>query len=119
MGVRLAPASLLAGLAAAVGTVAAHQWWWGLLIGAAASVVTLLVTPAGWWTRLPYAVAYAGVVGLAATPRGAGDYLVASTGRGYAVLGLALVVLLLAVATLPKPGRRDIPSTAGESAPLE
>ena len=38
-----------------------------------------------------------------AVPRGEGDYLVASTGAGYAVLGLALVVLMLAIATLPRP----------------
>jgi hypothetical protein len=55
-----------------------------------------------------------------AVPRSAGDYLIASTGPGYAVLGLALVVLVLAVATLPRPGsaaagRRP----TGGKAPLE
>ena len=118
-GARLAPACLLAGLATAVGTVAVHQWWWGLLLGAGASLLTELATPAGWWTRLPYAAGYAGVVGLAATPRGAGDYLVSADGRGYAVVGVALVVVVLAVATLPRPGRREFHRVPGGTPTLE
>jgi hypothetical protein len=114
MGVRLAPVTLLAGVALAVGTVAVHQWWWGLLLGAATTLVVLLTTPAGWATRLPLALGFDAVVALLAVPRGEGDYLVASTGRGYAVLGLALVVLMLATATLPRPGAKN-PRLAGET----
>ena len=110
MGVRLAPVTLLAGIAAAVGTVAVYQWWWGLLLGAAASLALQLATPAGWATRLPLAVGYGGTVVLLAVPRDEGDYLVAATGSGYAVLGLALVVLMVAIATLPRPGRRWEPA---------
>ena len=108
MGVRLAPVTLLAGVALGVATVAVYQWWWGLLLAAATTAAVALVTPPGWGTRLPLAVGFAGTVALTAIPRGEGDYLVASTAGGYAVLALALLVLGLAVATLPKPhGRAD------------
>jgi hypothetical protein len=115
MSVRLVPAALLAGMAAGVGTVAVYQWWWGLVLAAATALALVLVTPAGWTTRLPLAAGFTGVVALTAVPRGEGDYLVASTGRGYAVLGLALVVLCVALATLPRPVRRQ----SGEKAPPE
>ena len=107
MGVRLAPVSLLAGIALGVGTVALYQWWWGLALTTAASLLVMLATPPGWATRLPVALGFDGVVAVTAVPRGEGDYLVASTGSGYAVLALALLVLCLAVATLPRPGRRQ------------
>ncbi len=109
-GVRLAPVTLLAGIGTAVGTVAVYQWWWGLLMAAAASLLVLLATPPGWATRLPLAVGFVGTVALMAVPRGAGDYLVASTRSGYAVLGIALAVLLVAIATLPRPGTSRRPS---------
>lgn len=115
-GVRLLPVSLLAGLATAVGTVAVHQWWWGLLLAAAATLTTLLATPPGWATRLPYAVAYVAVVGLSSVPRGAGDFLVSGTGRGYTVMALALVVLTGAISTLPRPGQTDPRQSEGKAA---
>jgi hypothetical protein len=101
--VRLAPVALLAGIALAVGTVAVYQWWWGLVLAAAASVLVVVAAPPGWATRLPLALGFDATVALTAVPRAEGDYLVASTGRGYAVLGLALLVLCFAIATLPRP----------------
>jgi hypothetical protein len=115
MGVRLVPLAVVGGIAVAVGTVAVFQWWWGLVLGAAATLALLVVTPAGWATRLPLALGFDATVGLTALPRGEGDYLVASTGQGYAVLGLALVVLCVAIATLPRPDRRQ----TGGKPPLE
>jgi|SRR4051794_29213402 hypothetical protein len=114
MGVRLAPSSLLAGVALAIVTVAVHQWWWGLLLGVATTLLVVVSTPAGWATRLPLALGFVGAVVLFSVPRGEGDYLVASTTSGYCVLGLALVVLMLAIATLPRPGRKN-PRLAGET----
>jgi len=118
MGVRLVPATLLAGIALGVLTVAVYQWWWGLLLGAAATLAVALATPAGWGTRLPFALGFDGVAALMAVPRGEGDYLLTSSAAGYAVLGLALVVLMLAIATLPKPGAKNL-RPAGETATLE
>jgi hypothetical protein len=103
-GVRLAPVTLLAGIATAIGTVAVYQWWWGLVLAAVATLLVVFATPPGWATRLPLAVGFVGTVALLAVPRGEGDYLVASTGAGYAVLGLGLAVLLVSIATLPRPG---------------
>ena len=103
-GVRLAPVTLLAGIATAIATVAVYQWWWGLVLAAVATLLVVFATPPGWATRLPLAVGFVGTVALLAVPRGEGDYLVASTGAGYAVLGLGLAVLLVSIATLPRPG---------------
>ena len=60
MSARLAPVTLLAGIAVAVGTVAVHQWWWGLLLAAAATLLVLVATPPGWATRLPLALGFVG-----------------------------------------------------------
>ena len=112
---RLAPMTLLAGVAAGVATVAVYQWWWGLLLGAAATLLTLLAAPAGWSTRLPFAAGFGLAVLLLAVPRGEGDYLVSGTGPGYAVLGLALVVVMIALSTLPRPGRTSPRRTEGKA----
>ena len=118
MGVRLAPLALVAGIGLAVGTVAVYQWWWGLVLAAVATLLVLVAAPAGWATRLPLALGFDATVALTALPRPEGDYLVASTASGYAVLGLALLVLCVAVATLPRPGRKN-PLAPGDSGARE
>lgn len=116
MQLRLLPLSLLAGIAAGVATVAVYQLGYGLPLAVVTVLVLLVVTPAGWGTRLPYAVGFALILGVLSTTRGEGDYVITSTWGGYAVLGLALVVLMVAVATLPRPGRRAVaPPDAGVS----
>ena len=105
MHARLVPMTLLAGIAAGVASVAVYQWWWGLLLAAASTLLVVGAAPAGWATRLPFALGFTGVVGLLALTRGEGDYLVTASAAGYTVLVLALVVLMLAIATLPRPGR--------------
>lgn len=97
--------TLMAGFATAVATVAVHQWWWGLVLAVTATLALLLVAPPGGWTRLPFAAGFAGCVLLVSLPRAEGDYLIAASAPGYAVLATALVVLLLSVATLPRRGR--------------
>jgi len=115
MDARLAPIALLAGIGAGVLTVAVYQWWWGLLLALATTLLAMLAAPAGWATRLPFAVGYGGVTVLFAVPRGAGDYLVASTGPGYAVLGSAVVVVTIAVSTLPRPRRTSTRPSDGKA----
>ncbi|QIG44252.1 hypothetical protein G5V58_17060 [Nocardioides anomalus] len=117
--VALLPVAVLVGAACAVATVALYQLWWGLLLAVLATLSAELAVPRGWATRLVFALAFDVVVGLGAVPRGAGDYLVASTASGYGVLVLALVVLLLAIATLPRPGRREFHRPAGGTPTLE
>ena len=109
MQLRLAPLTLLAGIAAAVGSVAVYQWRPGLVLAVATTLALLLLAPAGWGTRLPYGLGYVATVGLLSVGRGEGDYLITSSVGGYVVLGLTLVVLVVAVATLPRPGRREVP----------
>ena len=111
--VRIAPMTLMAGLACGIGTIAVHQEWWGLLLGAAATAAVLVAAPAGLWTRIPFAAGYAGVVGLASVPRAEGDYLLAGNVAGYLVLGLALGVLTFAVATLLRPRKSPAEEAPG------
>jgi hypothetical protein len=108
---RLVPVTLLAGIAAAVASVALYQQTVPFVVAVLASLALVLVTPRGWGSRLPFGVGFALTVGALSAARGEGDYLVTSSARGYAVLTLALVVLMLAVTTLPRPGARG----SGES----
>ena len=111
---RLAPMTLMAGLAAGIGTVAVHSNGWGWLTLAVATTVAMLVAaPPGLWTRVPFGVGYAGMVGLASIPRPEGDYLLGSNLEGYAVLGTALVVLVVAIATLRRPGQSPTEEGSG------
>jgi len=104
--VRLAPLSLLAGIGAGVATAAVYQLTYGLVIAIATTLVVLVATPPGWGTRLPYALGYGFILGVLSVPRGAGGYVITSSRSGYAILGVALMVLTFAVGTLPRPGRR-------------
>jgi hypothetical protein len=105
--VRALTAVLLLATGAVTGTaaVAVHQRWWGLLLVAAAVVATQVALPPGWWSRLPFALGFVAVLGVAMTPRAEGDYLVPGNARGYVLLAVGLVAFLIAVATLPRPGR--------------
>ena len=98
---------LLLGVGAATGAaaVAVHQLWWGLALAAAAVTATVLALPRGWWTRLPFALGFAAVLGLAMLPRSEGDYLVPGNVRGYLLLVIGFLLVLTAVATLPRPQR--------------
>ncbi len=110
---RIAPMTLMAGLAAGVATVAVHQRWWWLALAVAATMAMLLAAPPGLWTRVPFAVGYAGMIGLASVPRPEGDYLLGSNAEGYTVLGLALGVVVAALATLRRPGQSPTEEASG------
>ena len=110
----LSAASLLLGAASALATVALHGHWWGLLLGVAATVAALVALAPGW-ARVPYAGGWAALVAYVVVPRGEGDFVLARDLAGYAVLGTALLVLVLALATLPRRGR--VPAVAGEARP--
>jgi hypothetical protein len=103
--VLLVMACAVAGAVTGVAAVAVHQRWWSLGLAAAAVLATVLALPAGWSTRLPFALGLAAVLGLAMTPRAEGDYLVPANGRGYLLLAVGALTFLIAVATLPRPGR--------------
>jgi hypothetical protein len=94
------------GAVTGVAAVAVHQRWWGLALVVAAVTATVLALPRGWSTRLPFVVGFVGLLGVALTPRGEGDYLVPGNARGYALLGVGVLAVLIAVSTLPRPGGR-------------
>ena len=74
-----------------------------------ATVATLVWLPPGWWSRLPFALGWAGLVGSVVSPRPEGDYAIRQDLPGYVLIGVAVLVLGFAVATLPRPGRRFAP----------
>lgn len=110
----LAALGLLAvGLATGLASVALHQLWWGLSLSVLATAATMVALPAGWWTRLPFALGWVGCVGWLVNPRPEGDYAIGSTANGYFLLGTGVVVLVAGIATLPRgvqPGSGSRPS---------
>jgi hypothetical protein len=102
---------LLAGAATGLSVLALHHRTWALVTGLVATALALVALPPGWWSRLPFGLGWALMVGLATAGRPEGDYLLARSLRGYVVLGAALVVLGAAVATLPR--RRLTPPGEG------
>jgi hypothetical protein len=107
----LACLGLLA-LGAVVGLSAVwtHSRWWALALGAAATLTAELAAPRGL-PRLAYAAGWLAASAYFLLARGEGDFVVGSNAVGYTFLGLGLVVLVLAVATVP-PRRRTGPTMA-------
>jgi hypothetical protein len=100
---------LVLGFATAIAAVAVHELWWGLLVIALLAVMSMVALGRGWSTRLPAAVGFAAGVALAVPERPEGDYAVATSVRGYGLLLVAFLVLLVALATLPRPRRGALP----------
>ena len=98
---------LVLGVGTGLASVALHEFWWGLLLSAVATVATLVWLPPGWWSRLPFALGWAGLVGSVVSPRPEGDYAIRQDLPGYVLIGVAVLALGFAVATLPRPGSRD------------
>jgi hypothetical protein len=106
--VTLLGAVLLAGVGAvsAAAGVLLHGRWWGVPLLLAVLVAVLLALPAGWWSRMAFALGWVAVLGWSLVPRAEGDFLVASTMQGYLLLASGAAVLAWAIVTLPRPGRR-------------
>ena len=105
---------LAVGAGTALATVAVHELWWGLPLALVATAAALVALPAGWWARLPFALGWTGFVGWVVTPRPEGDYAISSDWRGYTVVGAALLLLVIGIATLPRPVRRTRTASARE-----
>jgi hypothetical protein len=104
---RVLGAALLlgAGAATALATVALHSSGWGFLLGAAATLTALVAVGAGWSTRLAFGAGWVGFIAWVTPARAEGDIAISSDPAGFGLLGLALVVLVYSVATLPRPRR--------------
>jgi hypothetical protein len=98
---------LVLGAATGIATVVLHSAWWGLLLGVVATAASLAALPPGWWSRAAFGVAWAVTVGYFSVRPGEGGYLVSANAHGYLLLGCAMVVLAVSLATLPRPGRAD------------
>jgi hypothetical protein len=102
---------LVVGAVTGVATVAVHDLVWGFVLAIAATATTTLALPAGWWSRLAFVAGWVGMVGWLTIPRAEGDYLISQDWQGYAVLGVAVVLPIVALGTLPRPTRRPPDST--------
>jgi hypothetical protein len=102
-------------LGAAVGLAATwtHNRWWALALGAVATVAAELAAPRGF-LRIAYAVGWVGSATYFLLGRPEGDFVVGSTAIGYTFVGLGLVVVVLALATIPPP--RRLPGAPGRTA---
>lgn len=109
----LVPPLLAAGLVTGVASTGLHDrsWAW-FALAVAAPVSAALALSAGWW-RTSFAAGWVLVVTEGVRGRPEGDYAVASDGRGYAFLLVALGLVVLAVATIPvRPWRPRHPRRA-------
>lgn len=95
---------LLAGAVTGLTTVAVHQLVWGFVLGLVATAVTVFALPPGWWSRLAFVAGWVLTLGWLTVPRPEGDYLISQNWQGYGVLGFAMVLLVVGVATLPRLG---------------
>ncbi len=100
---------VVTGLAAAV----SHELWWSLPLTTAGLGACYLAVGPGWLTRLPLALGFTGAVGWALRARPEGDYLVSTSTRGLLLLGVVVLAVLMAVATLPRPGAARVPEAEG------
>jgi hypothetical protein len=112
MKVLLPVAAAVLGFATAVATVLLHDIGWMLLLAWAATLASLWALRPGW-QRLAYAVGWIAAATVAGISRH-GGYLVGADTRGYFVLVLALLLIVLSIATLPLKGRRRL---AGDDEP--
>ena len=103
-------ALLMLGAVTGTATVWLHRLPWGLALGVAATAVTAYALPPGWSTRLPFVAGWVAMVGWMTVPRPEGDYLVSGDWQGYTLLGFGMTLLVVGVATLPRPRRRTDPS---------
>lgn len=91
----------LIGAGTGIASIAVHQkavpW---LLLAVAAPLATAIALPRGW-ARVGFGLGWVAIVLLAVQTRPEGDYVISATASGYVLLGFALVLLVLAVATIP------------------
>lgn len=98
--VGVAALTVLVGAWTAVCAVAVHSQAWGLALGLGASFAALLATPRGA-ARAGFVLGWELVLMMAVLGRPEGDWVIMADALGYTLLGAALVLLVLGVATLP------------------
>ena len=108
--------TLVGGAATGVAAVAVHAtaWGWPLAVGAALAVAFAL--PPVWWGRPVFCGAWAATVFALSAPRPDGDYVVSGDLAGYGLLVVAVLMVLVGVATLAR-GRARADSGARPGSP--
>ena len=97
---------LVVGAVTGIATVAVHEMAGWLALATVATLLTAFALPPGWWSRLAFVLGWVPMVGWLAVPRPEGDYVISEDWQGYAVLGLGLLLLVVGIATLPRPTPR-------------
>lgn len=103
---------LLLGAVVGLSAAWAHSRWWALALGAAATVAAELAAPRGL-LRIAYAAGWVAAATYFLLARPEGDFVVGSDGIGYTFLALGLLVVVLALATIPP--RHRLPGGAGRT----
>ncbi len=110
----LAPGSLVAGAVVGTAATVVHGRSLGLELALVATFAAVLALPPGWWSRLPFAAGWLGIVFYFSHPRPEGDYLVASNTDGYVLLATGMVVVAFSIITLrPTSPQRPAAHDAG------
>ncbi|MGA8846201.1 MAG: hypothetical protein WB471_06260 [Nocardioides sp.] len=112
--VPVAAVSLAGGVLVGAASAVVHGLGLGLVLSLVATLALVLALPAGWWARLPFGVGWLGVVFYLSNPRPEGDYLIASNGFGYTLLGTGMAIVAFGIITV-RP-RRPAPSEPARSA---
>lgn len=97
-------ALVVAGACTGVAAVALHAEGWGWALGVVATLATVAALPGTWWARLPFCLAWAGVVLRLSMARAEGDFVISADRAGYGLIAVALVLVVIGVAVLV-PGR--------------
>lgn len=98
--VPLAVVSLAGGVLVGAASAVVHGLGLGLALSLLATLASVLALPPGWWARLPFAVGWLGVVFYVSNPRPEGDYLIASNGFGYTLLGTGMAIVAFGIITV-------------------
>ena len=93
-------ALLALGAVSALAAVLVHGDWWGLLLAWAAMLAVLVALPPDWFGRPAFSAGWILLLVNALGSRPEGDFLVASTTRGYLLLLTAPVLVVVCLVGL-------------------
>jgi hypothetical protein len=98
-------ACCVVGLVSGVASVAVHEKNWLLFLLALAAPLSCALALRPGWLRCGFSAGWVALLYVALQTRPEGDYVVMSSPRGYLLVAGALVLIVLAVVTLPRPRR--------------
>lgn len=93
--------TFVVGAATGLASVALHQKAVPWLVLAVAAPLSATVALSPGWPRVGFGLGWVALVMMAVRTRPEGDYVISATVSGYVLLGSALLLMVLAVATVP------------------